>query len=707
MSRKHSSSWEQQHSEGNGSFTGDSARPRLPRFRFGKRSPADPRGESGVRIHPSHEETAPSSRKTLRNRIASPALLVFALVISLPMLERILYPTIFLDDVIRVVRLIERPMPGLLFAPFYEHVAPLFELVTWITWQIIGRKLEFVALGFSVASVLPWALALILLDRWLVRETGSRTASLIVVAAVAMSPLAMQTAWFFSASSFSWALAGILIALIGVCGMSQRPARSLVWIMVGTAMAPAGTSLGLLATPLAILRGFVDRKASRRAKVLMTVAAVVGLCSYAGACRLAQVDLLSPIRGQHGGLRDAMTGAQLSNSGKMDILFGLKYAITLPAQLLLPSSLGLPSSWCATAQPSGFGWAAGILLLLALTALAIWAGAKWNRNLLIVGAGMIYLGYAMAFIARAGDVKNEPTARFVYFICSRYHVLPLFGLAAVSCALLAALRPVRRCDIRPGLSAVLGSLVGLLLLAIHYPELVDNWSFYMDHPDQCRTLSALQRVGSVARDEGLTRAQLVRISAPIARRWCAGILPNRPMGFPLMMLVEAPNETATPRTDEEARGLLRDRLTPPERAALGSAACAPFGPGLPGGDARTLAVAKLAGLNQIQETRPGHYRRPLAPGSMVFQFDRTSDARFLVLPGLVTDQDLAIHFCDPTGCWRPALSFYWLHAQKPDGAAVVDLSTMIHLWGRPITQMAIHLSQPGEIVLEGPPRLLR
>ena len=146
------------------------------------------------------------------------------------------------------------------------------------------------ALGFSAASVLSWVLVLVLLGFWLWRETGSRTAALVAVALAAQSPLVLETAWWYSASSFLWAIAGILVAILGPTYLSRRPVAALSMIGLGSALGLAGTTLGILAAPLAILRAVLDPTISRRLKVLVIMAAVSGVVTYRQVCKVGRSD---------------------------------------------------------------------------------------------------------------------------------------------------------------------------------------------------------------------------------------------------------------------------------------------------------------------------------------------------------------------------------------------------------------------------------
>jgi len=620
---------------------------------------------------------------------------LFIVVAAVPLLRRLRYPTLQSDDIMRLVDLIEKPFRELIFLPFAEHVAPLFQLVSWITWEAIGHDLRLAPLAYTFAGVSAWAITLVLLYVWLKRETGSRTASIVAVALVSQTPLVRETAWWYSSSSFSWAVSGILIAVLGASGLARRRG-SLGLIAIGVALAPAGTSLGILAAPLAMLRALIQPGASRRLKLSAVLAAMAGLAAY------IQI-------GNLGGIESA-NAARLKSVPSLEPWAGIGYAICVPGQMLWPSTFGVPASWLAGPHWPVLVWGAGILALAA-TLCSVVRPPGGNRKLVVVGAAMIYCGYLLTYIPRVSQLRlglwNE--LQLLYHYGSRYHVLPLMGLSAILAAVIAAWPVVRSCDLRRGRPALAGAIVGLTMMAVQFTE-ARFWDFYLLTEDQNMTFAALHHLGQLAREEGISRAQLVRIIDPAMRPWNQLLLTAQPASFPLVKLaVHAPRETGHPICDQEARDRLIKRLTVGERLALGADTCVSLRPAQPGPGARTLAIARRCAVHEANEIEPGRYRSAGKSGFVGFEFEPAPDARYLVLPGLRADSDLTICWCDQRHQWRPGQGVRWLKSRADDGEeAVIDLERLIHLRVKPLSRIAIQFTVPGgEFALTGPPRLLR
>jgi hypothetical protein len=621
--------------------------------------------------------------------------LAFTVVALAPVIKRLRHPTILGDDVTRIVDLSNLPFGKFLFLPFGDHVAPGFQLVSWITWKAIGHDLRLTPLGFTIASVTAWVLVLALLWVWLKRETGSRTASLVALALVAQSPLVLETAWWYSSSSFSWAVAGILIAVLGATWIAQRPRRSLFLIGIGSALGPAGTTLGILAVPLAILRAALQPAATRTVKLLAAVAAVAGFFAYEEFSRLGGVE--------------AVRTARVQGLPKVDPLGGLGYAASVPGRLLVPSTFGVPASRLVMPLPSWIVRGAGALTLLAAAVLTSWPHARWDRRLLFIGAAMIYSSYMLTYSSRMSMMKEglwtEPD--FLYNFAGRYHVLPSLGLAAIVAALLASWPLVRRCDSRRGVPAMIGTLVGLLMFTLQHAE-ATRWDWMLCQPDQRETLSAVHRVGEIARAEGVSRPQLLRIFDPAWRSWNGSLVHDCPPAFHLMNLaVQADDHLNHALDDGQARSRLLAQLSEQEIVALGSGTCSFLRPAQLEPMARIIAIARRVEIHEAFEWKEGRFRSRNWPSYIEFEFDATADGRYLLLPGLTADQDLVVSCCGSSGRWRPGLNLRWLRSEGNDSTAAIDLDRLIHWPAKSVSRIRVAFTRPGELALDGPPRLLR
>src|SRR4051794_608837 len=67
-------------------------------------------------------------------------------------LGRLKHPSLYTDDVVRIAQLQTSPLRQLLFLPFNEHMAPLFQGLSWLTWQLAGEELSRAPLAFTLVS---------------------------------------------------------------------------------------------------------------------------------------------------------------------------------------------------------------------------------------------------------------------------------------------------------------------------------------------------------------------------------------------------------------------------------------------------------------------------------------------------------------------------------------------------------------------------
>ena len=49
-------------------------------------------------------------------------------------------------------------------------IAVFFDFISWTNWQLIGRDLPSAPLAYTIASLVPWVLVLVLLGRGSARD---------------------------------------------------------------------------------------------------------------------------------------------------------------------------------------------------------------------------------------------------------------------------------------------------------------------------------------------------------------------------------------------------------------------------------------------------------------------------------------------------------------------------------------------------------
>ena len=260
-------------------------------------------------------------------------------------------------------------------------------------------------------------------------------------------------------------------------------------IGIGSALGLAATTLGILAAPLAILRGLLEPRISKLLKLLVIVTAVGGVTTYRQVCKMGGVTVF------HTDPRSALP--------KIDLVGGMGYALSVPGRVLWPSLLGGPVSSLVDPLPAWLSFGAGTMALAATAAMALWPRAFWNRRLVVIGAAMIYSAYALTYSARTVMLKEGlwTERQFLYQCAVRYHVLPLLGLIAMVAALLASLPLLRPCETRGGLPALVAAFVGLILMFVQARE-SSLWNFMLNQPDQRVTLKALHRLGGLRETTG-------------------------------------------------------------------------------------------------------------------------------------------------------------------------------------------------------------
>lgn len=423
---------------------------------------------------------------TRRLSIVPPVVACLILIAS-PHLARLGSPSLYADDVDRVAQVRAEPLGRMLFAPFNEHVAPLFQLVTWFTWRVAGERLARAPMAFTLASFLPFVLTLALLWRVLRRETRGDAGALAGMAIFSISWLSIETVWWYSASSFMWSLCFTLAAWEATEPGALSPRSRFPAAFLATAAAPAFSMIGILAGPVAVVKAAATGGKSAWKDAL---AALLGTCLF-----LAVYGMVHD--------RDVVASNVERNAG---VWSGLVAATRAPAAALVPAVFGRKTLPTAGASGPVF------TLLSAAAALGLIVRAWKNpdeRPALLSGLALIAGGYALTFCARAG------APGLLLLQTQRYHLFPMLGLLLVlSPALRWVFEPRRDPVPRLWLAVALASA----LVATHRSELRGRARF-LRFPDQAATLDALDRLDLACAHSGVSRAQAIAALEPDSPAW--------------------------------------------------------------------------------------------------------------------------------------------------------------------------------------------
>lgn len=604
-------------------------------------------------------------------RLAIPlAVAAFSLLLSVPLILRASHPSIYADDVVRIGDLREtRSILQQLFAPFNEHMAPLFQAVTFATWQLAGQSLVHAPLAFTLSAFLPHVLCILMLGAIIRRETGSLSTALVMVPLFGLSGLISESFSWYSASSFSWALLGTLIA-IECAGRAAREGvgHPRIWLACSATAAlaaPAFSAIGLLAGPLACIRlGLTSR--------LRLVVPLIGTFGYLALCLPFRYHAIV----SHSVQRNLDLGAVARN------------VACTPVEVLLPGILGRHAQITAVPDPVAIA-----LSLAILVTVLVWAWKdRSSRTMIWLAVAMLVGGFGLAFAFRSADTSES--LRTV----QRYQLFPQVGLVLLVAA--AARRFISRFDHSLLQSWSVGVVFTAIVLCLQMGLIREHARFYR-WPDQARTLAAIERLAETCEREGISRKQCLAVLDPVRNRWFD-------FGFnALMMLPQA--SWSQHITDSEARELLLTGLDRNDRESLFGGmdvshhfiAAESFRPnGLP-------AVPTLVrSFEMSQSDRPDSWVARGWASYLEYEFpaNATDDALAISLP---VNGPVELWWSSDGHNWSEAHSVRW-RADKSDRPIehVVFLSHLPHWNPEEVRRVRIAPRDAGALAI-GSPKLLR
>ena len=635
----------------------------------------------------------PSPLKVRRQSV-SIALLTLAgsAILLIPHLSRIMDASLYSDDVNRIFDLQTRTLGELLFRPFNQHMAPFFETVSWLTWRASERRLTHAPIAYTIASYVPFVICLASIASWIRRETGSTATALSASFLFGLSPLSIEVVYWYSASSFTWALLWTILALRSLESHRARAAAwlSLAGLLVFPILAPSSSAIGLLAGPLACVRILWSSKGGR-SRWIRAALPMTGLLIYLGVCswfRYRQV--LS------GGLRP-----------EVDRLGGLWLAFQAPMVRLLPGTFGLHGldRWL----PAALGLA---MTALATIAILIWAYRSRHRQggLILASLGLILGGYAIVY-----PFRNERGAHWLFQV-ERFHLFPQLGLVVLGSLFAARWMSRFDRDLRSGADRLRRLWARSSWRSTFSNSKDRRGTEYHHFPEQHQTLAALERLGSICRAEGVTRDECIAALEPTWNRWYQH-------SYNGLWMVPAPAGSAT-HPAAQVREMLLGQLSAVDRKALWGgmdvSRLATIDPDPPATPRACLAVARLVEtdhthcVEQPDEPEMRTYAMTGWPSSLTFEWTAPDssrkagalDPRYLSLPCGLSSEPLEIWWSNRGEPWSCSRSVRF----RPHGTLsahrwVLPLDRLPH-W-EPIDSGRILIRFASSPIVIGEPRLLR
>ena len=448
--------------------------------------------------------------------------------------DRLQHASLFSDDITRLASLRTMPIESTLFRPFNEHIAPLFEMASWVTWKFSGDRLVDAPFAFTFSSILAFVLCTCTFGLVIRDETESNTTGLAAVAAFCLSSVNIEAAWWFSASSFTWALLTTLIAWYSIVRYLIGRGSWGWWIasLVASCAAPAFSAIGLLAGPVVSARVLFTQGGGNRWRriLLVAVSPLLGTIIYLGSTEFLRY-------------REVLRESVATN---LNLREGFLNTFRAPVRLLIPGIFGME-------QPeSSFGNVELLVAGVSLLAILRWGRRSPHRTLIYGGLALILSGYFVTYPFRSGT-----DSRWVLSV-QRYHLFPYLGILML---LSAAIAPqLRRFDARANTTLGVATVVAILFAATHYPSLKHAAKFY-HFPSQGKTLAALDRLSDACRARGISRDQAMAFLAPIRPSW----FPHDSLGIPSLI---APTVFDAYLDRSVTDSLMISTLTPDDREAL-------------------------------------------------------------------------------------------------------------------------------------------